>query len=59
MISPENYILFGIILMVIVGVANILLAICRSEKIVKTHYGLSEGIAGLLYLGAAVVMVVI
>lgn len=59
MISPETFVLLAVGYFGFLGVANIILAICQSEKSIRSHYGFVEGVGGLIFLGVAVAMVVL
>jgi len=58
MITPETFIIALAVYLGVSGVFYILLSIMKSEKTVRTHYGVVEGIAGLITLGVAIAMVV-
>jgi hypothetical protein len=59
MIAPELFlwIIFGYL--TTTGILNILLAICQSEHTYHPKYGIIDGIAGLIVLCIAIVMVVL
>jgi hypothetical protein len=59
MISPTSFLWGVVAYLAFCGIAYILLAINRSEKTVRSHYGAIEGFAGLIFLGVAVLMVVL
>jgi len=59
MITPNLFLICVAIYLWISGTLDIVLAIIGSEKTVRPRYGIVEGIAGLIMLGIAVVMVVL
>lgn len=59
MISPELF-MYGVIgYLGFCGSINVVLAVFGSEKKVRPTYGPVEGIAGLVFIGIAVLMAVL
>lgn len=59
MITPTNFVIVCVVYLGGISVFTIIASICKTEIKPKTHFGISQGIAGLIGLGTAVIMVLV